>query len=197
MHVPVRAFLAMSIAAGLALQPGIALVEHELPTGDLARSSRLANSGTFAATIRYIRADSPEAARAAFEAAGRNTPAGVRTVEYGPCELTPHDIHLRKSSNYTTLGPKPETDCKNVVVTSIQHATTLRYEWFAWWLEAGPTVTRRAVRTRNYVTEDIEVRCRGFARTIWSGSTTGTVVYRGHKFYAVAIYKPVELKCGA
>lgn len=115
-------------------------------------------------------------------------------VNYGPCTLYPSYIHLRTSENRKTAGAKPYTKCTRAV-TSIQHATDTRYKWYAWWEKAGHTDRGGNRGEKSYTQTRISKTCKGDTMTTFMGTTVGTIVDRGHTYYA-RVYTPVShLKC--
>lgn len=124
---------------------------------------------------------------------GIEVPSNMSSAKYGPCWLRPHGVHTRKSGNWGTVGAKPETECE-VPVSVIRHETTLRYSWYIWWLQAGRTHVETDSTSQSV---ELEYKCRGKEMTTWTGTTLGTIVFRGHRYYARVYHGVRDLKCGA
>lgn len=153
------------------------------------------------ALVRYVRGETPEQAQSLqarlTAARGTGINSGIDIAgEYGPCVLKPGVVYLRKEYQYKAVGAKPLTLC-TVPVSRISHRTELRYHWYNWWLQAGATITGSHELQRTYRSKKIHVACAGREPTVWSGTTLGTVLYRGHTYYARVYQEAKELRCGA
>ena len=116
------------------------------------------------------------------------------TPKYGPCTLTLDNVHLRKSGNFGTVGFKARTSC-SVPVTSIHLKSDLRYKYYTFWNLAIGGVTDSAYNTRFHIQKNLEFSCNGRVNTVFKGTTLGTIVYNGHKYYARAYSKTSSLNC--
>lgn len=153
---------------------------------------------------RYVRADSRAEALALllpeFQTARPKpiieVPSNMSSAKYGPCWLRPHGVHTRKSGSWGTVGAKPETECK-VPVSVIRHETTLRYSWYIWWLQAGWAHVETDTNSKWFQSVELEYKCRGKEMTTWTGTTLGTIVFRGHRYYARVYHGVRDLACGA
>lgn len=116
-------------------------------------------------------------------------------MKYGPCTLYPTPTYLRTSSKKKNVGAKPRTEC-SVPVSSIHHASDLRYKSFIWWKKAGSTHTGGNQNESKYEQKNVEYRCVSSEQTGWSGTTAGTIVYGGKKYYARVYFTEESLKCG-
>jgi len=154
--------------------------------------------------VRYVRADTRvEALSLLPETFPRTRPKGLIEIpsdmsaaKYGPCWLYPHGVHTRKSGNWGTVGAKPETECQ-VPVSVIRHETTIRYSWYIWWLQAGKTHVETDTNSKWFQSLELEYKCRGKGMTTWTGSTLGTIVFHGHKYYARVYHGVRDLACEA
>lgn len=162
-------------------------------------------SGTSAPVLaRYVRGDTAEEAdqlRARLDGAastrrGLTAPTISLARTYGPCTLEPGTVYLRKEYQYKAVGTKPITRCVTPV-TAIVHRTDMRYHWYNWWLRAGETFTGDNENQRVYRSKKIHVTCVGRQPTVWSGTTLGKVIYRGHTYFARVYQEARELNCGA
>lgn len=144
----------------------------------------------------YIEAESEADAAAKFAALDAGgVSALAASVTFGPCTLYPSVMYLRASSNYGAVGTKPYTRCE-VPVTSIRHSTDMRYKSFIWWRKAGTTKTGGNSGVASYTQRNVEYYCVSRESTAWTGTTAGTIVYRGKTYYA-RVYQPVKtLACG-
>ncbi|WP_288799731.1 hypothetical protein [uncultured Arsenicicoccus sp.] len=172
-------------------------------TGVAASASPIAGSDSDAInaassprTSRYIEASSPEEADqklASLERGGAMAQAA--NVQYGPCTLYPTPTYLRTSSDRKNVGAKPRTVC-SVPVTSINHASDLRYKSFIWWRKAGPTHTGGNRGVAKCEQKNVEYRCVSSEQTGWTGTTAGTIVYAGKTYYARVYFDERSLACG-
>lgn len=158
--------------------------------------------------VRYVRGDTPEesdALRIRLQAAAyrselkKASPAIAIARSYGPCTLHPGIVYLRKEYDYTHVGMKPLTHCNKALPAPslIEHRTDLRYHWFNWWLQAGDTFVRHGGNAHSYLSKSIHFECVGTEVTVWSGTTLGKIIWRGHTYWARVYQSPRELKCGA
>lgn len=174
------------------------------PTARIRANSR-PNANSIAAAVRCVRGDTPgqaEQLRNRLQVISnptshtRSGAAASISRAYGPCILRPSAVYLRKEYGYEAVGTKPVTRC-TVPVTSIHHRTDLRYHWYNWWLQAGTTFIGHNEDESVYTSRKIHVACVGKEATIWSGTTLGTVLYKGHTYYARVYQDARELDCGA
>lgn len=121
--------------------------------------------------------------------------AQAASVRYGPCTLYPTPTYLRTSSDRKNVGAKPRTVC-SVPVTSISHASDLRYKSFIWWKKAGSTHTGGNRGVAKYEQTNVEYRCVRSEQTGWTGTTAGTIVYGGKTYYARVYFDERSLACG-
>ncbi|MGP5397407.1 hypothetical protein [Arthrobacter rhombi] len=187
--------LAAALAVGLVITiaPGASAQDSKVAASSAQQGSTI----TAAPQSQYVQADSPAEAAAILDRlensrAGALAPLGVR---FGPCVLHPANIHPRKSSNRNAVGVKPYTKC-SAQVSSIRHSTDLRYKKLLWWKKAG-TYTGGNVREKSYTQRDIAYRCKGKAKTTWSGTTAGTIRYNGRTYYARVYQTPQKIACKA
>lgn len=146
-------------------------------------------------TVQYIEA--PLSTGANFTSDAPATPAlmAASGTAYGPCTLTPEYLHLRASGNYGTVGYKTRTTC-SVIVESIRHDTDLRYKSAIWWLKAGSTTSSSNRQQRTLYQQNVAFPCKNKNRTVWAGTTVGTIVHQGKTYYA-RVYPPtITLNCG-
>lgn len=158
-------------------------------------------------SVRYVRADSVKQADRILGAQGigafrtTTTRLGQAAVslQHGPCELTPHDVHLRDSFKGGAEGVKPTTTCTRPV-KSIKHATELHFLWDMVAPQAGPTFIERSGKKRAYMTlfqsTEVAVHCDSRDETLWFGTTVGTIVYQGRTYHARVYHRPKPLSCG-
>lgn len=154
--------------------------------------------------VRYVRADTRAEAVAMLQpnlglvqpGAVIEIPGDLSAAKYGPCWLYPHKVHTRKSGNWGTVGAKPETDCKEPV-SVIRHETTVRYAWYLWWLQAGRTHVETDTNSTWFQSLELEYKCRGKGMTTRTGTTLGTIVFHGHRYYARVYHGVRDLDCEA
>lgn len=149
-----------------------------------------------------MQANSPAEAIKLLDSLEKNASAksGITTysataVNFGPCVLKPTKVYLRTSSGKKNVGVKPVTTC-SVPVTSITHATDLRYKSFIWWKKAGKTLTGGNRGVASYTQKTAEYKCVSTEKTGWSGTTLGTIVFRGKTYYARVYHISQSLACG-
>ncbi|MCO1339430.1 hypothetical protein BJH93_11080 [Kocuria polaris] len=113
-------------------------------------------------------------------------------VKYGPCTLHSDGVYLRASSGYQNVGFKSYTKC-STKVTSISHKNTLRQKNLINWKLVSPT---EGGSNKNYgatalSSKSINYSCPKKGKHWWSGSTLGTMIYKGETYYARS-YAPVS-----
>lgn len=128
-----------------------------------------------------------------------NTAAPGMPKEYGPCTLVPENIHLRSSSDFTTIGFKARTNC-TVNVHSIKHELDLyRYKWFP--LPMGKFEHLKSVESSNtgqntLYSRTLEVSCKGDKPHQFGGTAGGKIMFGGKEYHA-RVYPPfARLDCG-
>ncbi|MGH3501842.1 MAG: hypothetical protein ACRDQA_13305 [Nocardioidaceae bacterium] len=121
------------------------------------------------ALSQYVQADSPAEAEQKLNALEEGATASVANVRFGPCWLHPTPTYLRTSSNKRNVGAKPYTTC-SVPVTSIRHASDLRYKSFIWWKKAGKTHYGQNFGEKSYTQRNVEYRCVSKEESGWSGN---------------------------
>lgn len=153
----------------------------------------------------YIPFDSLEEAIAYFQPMATGvTPNSATTQriqpaatveEYGPCVLEPQNIHLRSSSNNTTIGFKSLTTCDHPV-TSIHHETRLMYKYYLNWNEAASRTNSRNTGKARLYTENLERDCG--EKDVWTnfaGETNGTIEWNGKTYYSYVRPPFARLEC--
>lgn len=206
MSIHARPLIAAAIAIAALSTPGSHL--QEMPRTltaaiEQTRPSNVAVTPNSAVGVRYARANSRQEALALLsQVESEKRPGAVIEIpsnrsfaKYGPCTLKPHAVHTRKSGQWGIAGAKPETECTETV-SLIRHETTLRYEWYIWWLQAGKTHIETATQTHQFQSLEFEYRCREKEMTTWTGTTLGIIVYRGSKYYARVFHGVRRLACG-
>ena len=188
----------LGLAAPVSAQSSVAESPKQISVHDCAMTRAAAGVET---SGRYVEASSEADAIEKLDAldcpkqqaATYGVSLGGR-VNYGPCTLHPSYIHLRKSGNHQVAGAKPYTKCTRRV-TSIQHATDTRYKWYAWWEKAGGTDRGGNRGEVSYMQRSITKTCKGDTMTTFMGTTVGTIVDRGHTYYARVYTSVSHLKC--
>ncbi|WP_159612447.1 hypothetical protein [Glutamicibacter sp. JC586] len=147
--------------------------------------------------VSYVEANSPEEAVKKLDALESPLLIGTAAAtKYGPCILKPEYLHLRKSGGYETVGYKTKTTCTSAV-TSVKHETDLRRKFMIWWKKAGNTTTSVSRGEKSLYQQNVKFTCKNTKATNWSGTTLGTIVYKGKNYFA-RVYAPVKkLACGA
>lgn len=157
---------------------------------------------------RYVQADSQEEAEKLLDqleaeqgsgssdggSDGTSQPAqhASSKIKYGPCTLESEGVHFRASSNYTNVGFKSFTKC-STSVTKIYHQNRLRQKNTINWKLVVPTKGESNVNhgASALSSKGINYLCPGKGKHWWSGSTLGTMTYKGEKYYARS-YAPVS-----
>lgn len=196
-------FAALIIAGSVLAAPAaeaILLSSDRMRPPATARVSATLESPATIGGVRYIRASSRAEALALFAVKPEaliEAPGNMSAARYGPCRLIPHAVHTRRSGNWGIVGAKPETECGNVRVSVIRHETTLRYSWYIWWLQAGNVHVETATKSTRFQSLGNAYKCRGREMTTWTGTTLGTIVFHGRKYYALVYHGLRDLACAA
>lgn len=190
--------LSAALASGLALStPAVAAPADDTEPPPVVQTE-----------TQYVQADSPEEAENLLdqlEAEQQNDPSdggseGVpqpalragSKLKYGPCTLHSDGVYFRASSGYQNVGFKSYTKC-STKVTSIHHKNTLRQKNLINWKLVNPT---KGGSNKNYgatalSSKSINYSCPKKGKHWWSGSTLGTMIYKGETYYARS-YAPVS-----
>lgn len=189
-HVSGAVLSAVALAASVVVAPAASATTLSAPTGQTMKASQ------------YVEANSPAEAVKKLDALDKRASAksgattyAAASVRFGPCTLYPTKTYLRTSSGKSKVGAKPVTKC-TTAVTSIKHASDLRYKSFIWWRKAGPTFTGGNSKVASYEQRNIEYKCVSKERTGWSGTTLGTIVWKGKTYYARVYFTENSLACG-
>lgn len=116
-------------------------------------------------------------------------------MTYGPCTLKPENVHLRTSTGRSNVGFKARTSC-SVRVTSIHHTSDLRHKRLLWWVK-DPSKSGGNTGQKTYHQKNLSHSCSGGKRTRWGGTTLGTIIRKGKKYYARVYPTTNALNCGA
>lgn len=109
------------------------------------------------------------------------------------CDLSTEDVHARKSSNYSKIGPKPMTVCSHRVQL-IVHITKLQYWRNGSWVTDSVHGDSDA-NLKIHITLDFERKCTRTALTKWVSETWSLAVDHGREFQGEIRSNPRLIAC--
>lgn len=122
------------------------------------------------------------------------SPPGLASRDFD-CEVSTESVHLRRSSNYKSIGAKPKTTCSRVVQL-ILHTTTLKYSRDGKWAAVLPQYSDSQQDSSIHISLGIEHPCMSTRQTMWTAETVSYVFDRGQIYRGLARALPRTIACG-